>query len=147
MRKGTRWVIYATDFHILYSWCGISISIMLCNVLSIVFASPAQNYKNEWSFYAPNISALLFNKVNLVWKEIQSLLCSSLKLKEQILFAQSEHKHIRSAACREDGLTVKINNSPLFPKNNCLHWFVLKEETRDKIMFSGVKSLFCIYRF
>lgn len=27
-------------------------------------------YVREWSFYAPNISALLFNKVNLVWRSI-----------------------------------------------------------------------------
>lgn len=84
--------------------------------------------------------------------KIQSLLCSS-ELKEQLLSAQLEHKAIRSAACRADGLTVNSHNAPLFSMNNCKHtqtewcqrgnnWHLIM--FWSKIKFLRVKSLSCV---
>lgn len=59
-------------------------------------------------------------RVNLIWKStISPLFFLKTKLKEQLLSAQSEHKAIRSAACRADRLTMNSHNAPLCSINNC----------------------------
>lgn len=77
-------------------------------------------------FYSKCARVLLINTLGLVWGvgggiTVSPLFLHKTKLKEQLLSAQSEHKPIRSAACRADGLTVDAHKTPLFSLSNCKH--------------------------